>query len=76
MPCDGPVVGLRFFMKAPPQEALKLAGFCQSLTYAGITAIRCSLTDDDPGYRADLADERAVLVSVTIVVTVVTLHTV
>ena len=43
-----PVVGFRFFMNAPPQEALKLAGFCQSLTYAGITTISCSLTDDDP----------------------------
>ena len=48
MPCDGPVVGLRFFMKAPPQEALKLAGFCQSLTYAGITGITCV---GDPGLQ-------------------------
>ena len=64
-----PVVGFRFFMNAPPQEALKLAGFCQSLTYAGITAITCLADGRRPGYRADLADERAVLVSVTVILT-------
>ena len=32
-----PVVGFRFFMNATPQEFLKLAGFCQSLTYEPIS---------------------------------------
>ena len=45
-----PVVGFRFFMNAPPQEALKLAGFCQSLTYAGITAITCLADGRRPWY--------------------------
>ena len=32
-----PVVGFRLFMNATPQEFLKLAGCCQSLTYEAIS---------------------------------------
>ena len=52
-------------MNAPPQEALKLAGFCQSLTYAGISSPQClgyrvtgsqgNRVTGEQGYRGTLA---------------------
>jgi hypothetical protein len=35
-----PEVGFRFLANAPPQEALKLPGWSQSLTYEPMSAVR------------------------------------